>query len=67
MMGGGLREDREDSGQKTVLGPQHSWSSRPRFDSVSVTPLPMPLTKTLHLPELSLFSYDMENVPCLAG
>lgn len=48
-VGGGLRENREDTGQIAVLGsPTH------RFDSVSAIPLPVILVKTLNLQSLQL-------------
>lgn len=66
-MGSGAREKREDSDQKAVLGPQHRWSPSPKFDSVSATPWSGPLTKTINLPELSLFCCELERVPRLTG
>lgn len=65
-MEGGLRGDREDLGQKAALEPQHRGSPSPSL-TVSATALPVPLTKTINLPELTLFCCELEKAPCLKG
>lgn len=62
-MGSGVREKREDSDQKAVLGPQHRGSPSPKFDSVSAMPWSVPLTKAVNLPELSVSCCESEKVP----